>query len=96
MSDTPNNTTEQPIYNPNNDPFLELPKVKALHAEQQRYMDARRFELLERLKERGRDKPTYPEDEDLMRWYNDCAKDSLMQYHRGIEDLRTMYRRGEL
>lgn len=87
---------QKPPYNPNNDPFLELPKVKALHAEHQRYMDARRFELLERLKERGRDKPIHPDDEDLMRWYNDCAEDSLKQLHRGMEDLRKLYRRGEL
>lgn len=87
---------QKPPYNPNNDPFLELPQVIVLQTEVDAYMAARRFELLERLKERGRDKPISPDDEDQMRWYNECAENSLKQYHRGMAVLRELYRRGEL
>lgn len=76
--------------------FENHPRVAALRRLQQEHNANARARLAEDLKKRGRDKPIFPDDEDLMRWYNDNIESSLKQWHRGMQDLRELYRRGEL
>lgn len=51
--------------------------------------EALALQLRAQLKTRRRDMPKYPDDEDLMKWYNDCKYDLLKWFHRDIEDMRS-------
>lgn len=44
-------------------------------------------EMRVKLRERGREMAIYPDDADLIRWYNDCLQDRQKQYSRDLQDI---------
>lgn len=44
-----------------------------------------------RLKERGRETAKYPDDKDLVKWYNDELEDLTKWFYRDIEDMERAF-----
>lgn len=67
------------------------PLEQKLVARQNKHEDnlkALKDQMIAKLAERGRGTAKFPDDTDLINWYNDELEDTLKWYQRDIEDIR--------
>lgn len=72
--------------NPSNIPFDDLPHIIKRRQQWENEKDALTLQLRAQLKTRGRDMPTYPDDEDLIKSYEECQLKILFWYFHDMRD----------